>query len=250
MVKDEQLPQRFRDMFFPGGRPLSPGSFLRMPTLAGVLEAGLSNFYDGNFSQEIVDEYYYSTIESLQPEVEAGHVVVMGPDDLMVSVTSSLSRPFGSRLITQSGVILNSLMLGFSWLNKTRGQFQTNQTKEVEPGKRPLSSLMPTVVVPAWRKCGPYMALSSSGGLKSFSVITQVLIRALSDYKEKNDSLSLTRLHPPNRSLVDSESLQDGMQVLHQKSRVAQRRRMNSAVMGILRSKDVIEAIEAVQLSD
>lgn len=39
------------------------------------------------------------------------------------------------------------------------------------------------------------------------------------------------------------------MQVLHQKSRAAQRSRMNSAVLGIQRNKDVIEVIEA-QLSD
>ncbi len=55
-VKDEQLSQRFRDTFFPGGHALRPGSYLRMPGLAGVLEAGLSNFYDGNFSQEVEDE--------------------------------------------------------------------------------------------------------------------------------------------------------------------------------------------------
>lgn len=54
-VKGKKLSQRFRDMFFPGGRPLRSGSFLRMPGLAAVLEAGLANFYDGNFSQEIVD---------------------------------------------------------------------------------------------------------------------------------------------------------------------------------------------------
>lgn len=55
-LKGEQLSQRFRDTFLPGGRALLPGSFLRMSSLAGVLEAGLSNFYEGNFSQEIEDE--------------------------------------------------------------------------------------------------------------------------------------------------------------------------------------------------
>lgn len=54
-VKGEQLSQRFTDVFFPGGRALRSGTFLRMPGLARVLEAGLSNFYDGNVSQEIVD---------------------------------------------------------------------------------------------------------------------------------------------------------------------------------------------------
>lgn len=55
-VKGEQLSQRFRDTFFPDGQALLPGSFLRMPSLALVLEAGLLNFYDGNVSQEMEDE--------------------------------------------------------------------------------------------------------------------------------------------------------------------------------------------------
>ncbi len=55
-VKDEQLSQRFRDTFFPDGKALRPGSLLRLPGLAAVLEAGLWNFYDGNFSQEMEDE--------------------------------------------------------------------------------------------------------------------------------------------------------------------------------------------------
>lgn len=55
-VKGEQLTQRFRDTFFPDDQALRPGSFLRMSNLAGVLKAGLLNFYEGNFSQEMVDE--------------------------------------------------------------------------------------------------------------------------------------------------------------------------------------------------
>ncbi|XP_023254819.1 glutathione hydrolase 7-like [Seriola lalandi dorsalis] len=332
-VKGEQLPQRFREMFFPGGQALLPGSFLRTPTLAGVLQADLSNFYDGNFSQEIVDEVqsnggvlsredisnysveveqpleglynefiiqvppppsagaalisalsllegfrlsesnntenqtdrwiaeiqaemidyshtsphkHYSTIHSLQPELQAGQVAVMGPDDLMVSVASSLSRPFGSRLITPSGVILNSLMLDFSWPNKTRGQFQTNQRNGVQPGKRPLSSVMPTIVVPAWHKCGIYMALSSTG----VSATTQVLISALSNHQEKNESLSLKRFHLPNRPLFDSDSPEEGVPLLHEKGHVAQRVKTDSAVLGILRNRDVIKTIAVPELSD
>ena len=55
-VKGQRVSQRFRDLFFPDGRALGPGSFLMMSSLAGVLEAGLSNFYDGNVSKEIEDE--------------------------------------------------------------------------------------------------------------------------------------------------------------------------------------------------
>lgn len=109
----------------------------------------------------------YSSVQSLQTEMITGQVVVMGPDDLMVSVArwlcnclqsdinehnrricvacaaghadilfsyllslwscSSLNRPFGSRIITRTGVILNSLILDFSLPNKTRGQPLSNQ---------------------------------------------------------------------------------------------------------------------------
>ncbi|XP_059184355.1 glutathione hydrolase 7-like isoform X1 [Centropristis striata] len=345
-VKGEQLSQRFRDMFLPDGRALLPGSILRMSSLAAVLEAGLSDFYDGNISQEIEEEvrtnggvlsrkdisdysvqveqpveclynesiiqvpppqsageafisaldlleglylnnqtHHWDTealkvalalasglgdrkynssvaelfsdmlsksqlevlhhslnssntsppdsaVHSLQTGPMAGQVVVMGPDGLVVSFASSLSTPFGCGIITRSGVILNSLILDFSWPNKTRGHLFTKQ--RVHPGKRPLSSLMPTIVVPAWHKCGLYLALSSSGGTQS--LITQVLISALSIHKEKNDSLSLRRLQPqPNRLPVDSEFPEESVQ---------------SVVQGILRSNDVITAITLPRLSD
>ncbi|XP_035518399.1 glutathione hydrolase 7-like [Morone saxatilis] len=359
-VKGEQLSQRFRDMFFPNGQALHPGSFLRMPSLAGVVEAGLSNFYDGNFSQEMEDEvrvnggvlsrddisnysvqveqpveglynefiiqvppppsagavlisalrllqgfhlnennntenqtYHWiaqalkaalamasglgdprfnssvtellsdmlsksqvlhqridsSAVHSLQTEVMAGQVVVMGPDDLMVSVASSLSGPFGSRVITRSGIILNSLILDFSWPNKTRGQFLTNQKNRVQPGKRPLSLLMPTIMMPAWHECGIYTALSSSGGQQSLSVITQVLISVLSFHKEKNDSLSLRRFQP-KRPFVDSEFPEESVEFLHESSPKVQRVKTNSAVQGVLRNKDTITAITLPHLSD
>ncbi|XP_070758985.1 glutathione hydrolase 7-like [Enoplosus armatus] len=372
-VKGEQLSQHFRDTFFPDGHALRPGSFLRMPGLAGVLEAGLSSFYDGNVSQEIEDEvranggvlstedisnysvhveqpveslynesiiqvppppsagaalisalnflagfhlnanndtenqtYHwtaealkaslalasglgdpkynssvtellsdmlsqaevlhqrinhshtsppksYSIVHSLQTGLKAAQVVVMGPDDLMVSIASSLSSPFGSRIITRSSVILNSLVLGFSRPNKTRGQLLTNQKNRVQPGKRPLSSLMPTIVVPAWHKCGIYVALSSSGGQQGLSAITQVLISALSFHKEKNDSLPLRRLYPqhqPNRPLVDPEFPEESVQFLHEKGLVVQGGETNSVVQGILKNKDIITAITVPQLSD
>ncbi|XP_031704454.1 glutathione hydrolase 7-like isoform X2 [Anarrhichthys ocellatus] len=367
-VKGERLSQRFRDTFMPGGRALIPGSFLRSSSLAGVLEAGLPNFYDGNFSRELEDEVrrnggvlsredisnYSVQVEqpveglynefiiqvppppstgaalisalnlleglqlngnnntgnqtqhwiaealkgalaiasglgdpssnssvterlsdmlsmsqaemlrqrinsshtsppeyhSLRTEPMAGQVVVVGPDGLIVSIASSLSTPFGSRIMTGSGVILNSLILDFSWPIKTSGRRLTNQNNRVQPGKRPQTSLMPTIVVPAQHKCGIYMALSGSGGQQGLSVITQVLISALSFHKEKNESLSPKGLLPnrqPNRRLVDPEFPEE--RVRFEKGRTVTRVKTNSVVQGILRNKDIITAITP-QLSD
>ncbi|KAK1900922.1 Glutathione hydrolase 7 [Dissostichus eleginoides] len=356
-VKGQRVSQRFRDLFFPDGQALRPGSFLMISSLAGVLEAGLSNFYDGNVSKEIEDEvranggvlsredisaysvqveqpleglYNESIIQvppqpagaalisalnileglhlnennntenqthhwvaealkealasdptynssvtellsdmlsknqaevlrqrinsshtsapdsipSLQTERMAGQVAVMGPDDLMVTVTSSLSTPFGSRIVTASGVILNSLMLNSSWTYEARGQLSKNQKNKVQPGKRTLSSLMPVIVMPAGHQCGVYMALSSSGGQQSLSVITQVLISALSSHKERNDSLS-----PTNKPLLDSEFPEEGEQFLDEEGHALHRVKTNS-VQGILRKKDIITPINVPQLSE
>uniref|UniRef100_A0A3Q0RXX3 Glutathione hydrolase n=1 Tax=Amphilophus citrinellus TaxID=61819 RepID=A0A3Q0RXX3_AMPCI len=317
-IKGEQLSQHFGNTFMPDGRPLSPGSYVRLPGLAGVLEAGLLNFYHGNLSQEMVDEVranggvlsredignysveeqlpleefviqvppppsagavllsalnflegfhisknsvtgiqthhwiaealkaalamasglgdpdYNSSVtealsnmlsksqaevlrqqlrysqtspseslppvHSIQTEPVAGQVIVLGPDNLIVSVVSSLSRPFGSGLITRSGIILNSLILDFSWPNKSRDQVQTNQ-----PGKRPLSFLMPVIMVPAVHKCGIHTALSTSGGENALSAIIQMLVNVLFLHTERNVSFPLRRLHhqfEPNRLLV------------------------------------------------
>uniref|UniRef100_A0A3Q2GFH0 Gamma-glutamyltransferase 7-like n=1 Tax=Cyprinodon variegatus TaxID=28743 RepID=A0A3Q2GFH0_CYPVA len=110
-----------------------------------------------------------STIHPFLTEQLTGQVVIMGPDDLIVSVASSLNRPFGSRIMTESGIILNSLILDFFWPNQRSGLLESNQ-----PGKRPLTFLMPAVMVPTWNKCGTYMALSSSGGTNRLNEVTKV----------------------------------------------------------------------------
>uniref|UniRef100_A0A672ZGM3 Glutathione hydrolase n=1 Tax=Sphaeramia orbicularis TaxID=375764 RepID=A0A672ZGM3_9TELE len=361
-VKGQQLSQHFRDLFLPDGKALQPGSVLRIPGLAEVLEADPSNFYNGNLSEEMEEEvkdggvlsredmrnysaevtrpleglyhvppppsvgaalisalnvfegfqlensteqqtYHwvaealkaalvmasslgdskydpsvhellsdmlsksqaqvigqrinashpsppelFSTVHSRQMELKAGQVLVMGPDDLMVSVSSSLNRPFGSRIITQSGIILNSLILDFSWPNKTKGVGGSNPApprNRVHPGQRPLSPLMPTIVVPSWRGCGLHMALSSSD-IHSLSAIAQVLISELSSHKKTNGSLSLRGVYPelqPDRLLVDSEFLEDGVQFLLQKGHMTQRVETTSVVQGIQRNKDIIKAM-------
>lgn len=47
---------RFRDMFLPRGHALSPGSLMKTPSLAAVLEAGVSEFYSGTLTQEMASE--------------------------------------------------------------------------------------------------------------------------------------------------------------------------------------------------
>lgn len=48
------------------------------------------------------------------------------------------------------------------------------QENSVQPGKRPLSFLLPTVVRPAEGLCGTYLALGANGAARGLSGLTQV----------------------------------------------------------------------------
>ncbi|XP_016315772.1 gamma-glutamyltransferase 7-like, partial [Sinocyclocheilus anshuiensis] len=156
-------------------------------------------------SQASAAEHYTPSYE-LQEGAVASQLMIMGTDDLIVSVMSSLNRPFGSRIVTPSGILLNSQMLDFSWPNKTHSAAAYNQRNSIEPGKRPASFLMPIAVRPSIGLCGTYVALGSSNGERALSGITQVLINVLSSRNNMSDSVSYGRLHPliqNNTLLVD-----------------------------------------------
>uniref|UniRef100_A0A8L0DMQ2 Glutathione hydrolase n=1 Tax=Oncorhynchus mykiss TaxID=8022 RepID=A0A8L0DMQ2_ONCMY len=171
---------------------------------------------------------HYTPSYALEEGAVASQVMVMGPDDFIVSVMSSLNRPFGSRIVTPSGILLNSQILDFSWSNKTQTSQPPNPHNVIQPGKRPLSFLVPTAVRPRLGLCGTYVALGSSNGDRALSGITQVLMNVLSSRKNLSDSLAYGRLHPqlqPDTLLVDCE-----VDVL---SLVEGTRRTNDLIIGV-----------------
>ncbi|KAJ0064258.1 hypothetical protein NL108_001571, partial [Boleophthalmus pectinirostris] len=179
-------------------------------SVSEIVAKMLSKPHASQFRQMIDDSQtfsadHYTQTFTLEKGAGAAQVVVMGPDDVIVSVMSSLNKPFGSGILTPSGILLNSQILDFSWPNKTEGT-TPNPHNRLQPGKRPLSFLMPTVVRPAVGLCGTYVATGSSNGEKALSGITQVLLNVLSSRKNMSDSLAYGRLHPqlePNTLLVD-----------------------------------------------
>ncbi|XP_064888782.1 glutathione hydrolase 7 isoform X2 [Columba livia] len=133
---------------------------------------------------------------SVESGPAASQVLVMGPDDFIVAAVSSLNRPFGSGIMTRSGVLLNSQMLDFSWQNKTTNHSIPRPQNLIQPRKRPLSFLLPTIVRPSKGMCGTYLCLGANNGDKALSSIVQVLVNVLTFNKNLSESLSLGRLHP------------------------------------------------------
>ncbi|KAJ4933803.1 hypothetical protein JOQ06_006613 [Pogonophryne albipinna] len=195
---------------------------------------------------------HYTPSFTMENSAAAAQVMVMGPDDHIVSVMSSLNKPFGSGIVTPSGILLNSQILDFSWPNKTQGS-SLNPHNIPQPGKRPMSFLMPTAVRPAVGLCGTYVAVGSSNGEKALSGITQVLMNVLSSRKNMSDSLAYGRLHPhlqPNTLLVDSEFLDEDVELLQAKGHKVERRDVLSLVEGTRRTNDLIIGVKDPRSAD
>ncbi|KAM6981611.1 glutathione hydrolase 7 [Tautogolabrus adspersus] len=195
---------------------------------------------------------HYTPSFTLEEGATAAQVMVMGPDDHIVSVMSSLNKPFGSGIVTPSGILLNSQILDFSWPNKTKSS-SPNPHNNLQPGKRPMSFLMPTAVRPAVGLCGTYLAVGSSNGEKALSGITQVLMNVLSSRKNMSDSLTLGRLHPqlqPNILLVDSEFSEEDVELLQAKGHKVERVEVLSLVEGTRRTNDLIIGVKDPRSAD
>nr|XP_043894897.1 glutathione hydrolase 7 [Solea senegalensis]XP_043894898.1 glutathione hydrolase 7 [Solea senegalensis] len=195
---------------------------------------------------------HYTPSFTLEEGAAAAQVMVMGPDDYIVSFMSSLNKPFGSGIVTPSGILLNSQILDFSWPNKTQSS-SPNPQNRIQPGKRPMSFLMPTAVRPAVGLCGTYVAVGSSNGEKALSGITQVLMNVLSSRKNMSDSLAYGRLHPqlrPNTLLVDSEFLDEDVEQLKAKGHNVERTDVLSLVEGARRTNDLIIGVKDPRSTD
>lgn len=97
------------------------------------------------------------------------HFVIVDKQGNVVSMTTTIENGFGSRLMTH-GFLLNNELTDFSF--KTHdGAFAI--ANRVEPGKRPRSSMAPTIVM---KDDKPLLALGSPGGSQIIGYVAQALI--------------------------------------------------------------------------
>jgi len=105
-----------------------------------------------------------------QPETGTSHFVAVDRNGDVAAWTSTIESFFGSQLIA-NGVILNNELTDFSFTPEKNGAPVANR---VEPGKRPLSSMSPTIV---YDEAGtPIFSVGAAGGRTIIMQVTKALI--------------------------------------------------------------------------
>ncbi|MEY4616959.1 MAG: gamma-glutamyltransferase [Pseudomonadota bacterium] len=142
----------------------------------------------------------------IKESTETTHFVVMDKLGNTVSLTETLNGTYGSGVVTTDyGIALNNEMDDFTTRTNEANQFGLFQGSGnlVEPGKRPLSSMSPTIVE---KEGETVLALGAPGGPRIISGVFQTLYRVLVSGLNMDQAIQAPRVHHqfrPHRLMVE-----------------------------------------------
>lgn len=127
---------------------------------------------------------------------ETTHLSVLDTEGNAVSMTTTLNGAFGSGILVEgAGFLLNNELDDFAIQAGAPNQYQLvgSRANAIEPGKRPLSSMSPTIV----RDAGGSVRLvvGSPGGPRIITAVFQVLVRILLLGEDPYRAVRANRLH-------------------------------------------------------
>ncbi len=165
-------------------------------------------------------------LELEQPSTS--HFSIIDTEGNVVSVTSSVENVFGSRMMA-GGFILNNQLTDFSFLPEQDGKAVANR---VEGGKRPRSSMSPTIVLKDGK---PAFVIGSPGGSRIIPYVAKTII-ALIDW-DMNMQQAVDLPHLVNRfgtydleKGTKAEAMQADLEALGYETSI---RDLNSGLHGI-----------------
>jgi len=141
---------------------------------------------------------------------ETTHYSVMDAKGMAVAVTTTLNSGYGSKIIVGgAGFLLNNEMDDFSVKANTPNAYGLigRLANEIQPKKRMLSSMTPTIVT----KDGKVVLITGSpGGSTIITTVLQVVINTIDHGMSISDAVAMPRFHhqwKPNRILFETHGI-------------------------------------------
>ncbi|ETX27209.1 gamma-glutamyltransferase [Roseivivax isoporae] len=101
------------------------------------------------------------------------HISIVDAEGNALSMTTTIENGFGSRLMAPGGFLLNNELTDFSFATHEDGRPIANR---LEPGKRPRSSMAPTIVL---RDGQPVLVVGSPGGSRIIGYVAQAIVNVI-----------------------------------------------------------------------
>ena len=164
------------------GRYVADSDFVPVP-----VEGMLARSYLNDRSELLRRENKLPEVEAGTPEFDhslnladdedraapsTSHISIVDQYGNVLSMTTTIENAFGSRVMTR-GFLLNNELTDFSFRSHRGGIPIANR---IEPGKRPRSSMAPTIVLENGK---PILAIGSPGGSRIISYVANTIIAHL-----------------------------------------------------------------------
>ena len=151
---------------------------------------------------------------SLPPPDDGGttHISVMDAEGNAVALTQTVNTLFGSGITAPgTGIVLNNEMDDFAAAPDAPNAFGLvgQRANVVAPGKRPLSSMTPTIVL---RDGRPWLVAGSPMGPMIITTVLQTLLNVIDFGMNIQDAVAAPRFHHqwrPDRLLLEPEYPRD-----------------------------------------
>ena len=195
-----------------GGMDLHAMGFHSAPSIAAIADAERAAFARRN---TLLGDPAFVQINSaafLSPDTAAAiraaivraegekkhttHFSVVDAQGNAVAMTTTLNDGFGSaETVTGAGFLLNDEMDDFTAKVGAVNDMGLRQgeANAIQPGKRMLSSMTPTIVLDS--AGGPWLITGASGGARIITAVTQVIINTIDYRMALGDAMSAPRFH-------------------------------------------------------
>ncbi len=230
------------------GRYMADSDFVPMPTkgllktdylaersrlLIGTKALGKEQVAPGEPSWD--HAFFWADDESIELP-STSHFSIIDKGGNAVSMTTTIENAFGSRLMV-GGFLLNNELTDFSFRSHNNGLPIANR---VEPGKRPRSSMAPTIVMKDGK---PVLLIGSPGGSRIIGYVAKTIVAHLDWGMNIRAAIKLP--HLVNRfgtydleAGTDAETMKTGLENIGYEVKI---RDLNSGLHGISISDDGLE---------
>ena len=189
---------------------------------------GDPDFWEVPVSMLVSKEYAFERIQNISMEkatkssvVKAGdplayesrettHYSVIDKNGNAVSVTTTLNTGFGCGVLVEgAGFFLNNEMDDFSAKPGSPNIFGLigNEANAIQPYKRPLSSMTPTIVL---KNGEPFLIIGTPGGSTIITTVMQIILNVAIHGMDIQEAVSVPRVHSqwlPDAIIVEQRSL-------------------------------------------
>lgn len=196
-----------------------------------------------------IDPEHATPSSQVNPGLPAGsegtsttHYNIVDEEGNAVAVTYTLNDGYGSGVtVPGAGFLLNDEMDDFAAKPGTPNMFELVQgeSNAIAPGKRPLSSMMPTIILKDGK---PFLVLGAPGGPVIITAILQAILNVIDFGMNVQDAVDFPRVHQqwkPDRLDVEKGVSPDTIALLE---------RMGYAVE--VGNPQVTARVEAIEISD